>query len=236
MTEHVFYLAPHQDDELTNFGAAICADLSAGREVFCVLCTDGGASGARGLIGDGGSCAWHDGAHLNELSREEFSKARDREFIASCRALGVRDENILIPARRAADGSGDKETARAIILETLVSHPADRLGVKALMPLSGGRQNRDHTATGLAAEELFAEGRFDELTLFWEMILLPAPGDVRLTKITPAPDERERLLKAAEEYSLWDPDAGRYAVGLHSVYDEIKDFEKDPCARVAERR
>ncbi len=233
MTEHVFYLVPHQDDELTNFGAAICADVSAGREVFCALCTDGGASGARRLIGDGGCCAWHDGAHLHPLSREEFSKARDREFIASCRALGVKAENILIPAGRAADGSGDKESARAILLDLLSTRPADRVGVKALMPLSGSRQNHDHTATGLAAEELFAESLFDELTLFWELILLPAPEGVRLTKITPAPNERELLIKACAEYSLWDPAAGRYAVGLHSVYDEFKAFEKDPCAWVA---
>lgn len=233
MTEHVFYLVPHQDDELTNFGAAICADVSAGREVFCVLCTDGGASGARRLIGNGGGCAWHGGAHLHALSREDFSRARDREFIASCGALGVKAGNIVIPERRAADGSGDKETAKAILLDLLSKRTDGRVTVKALTPLSEGRQNRDHTATGLAAEELFAEGRFDELVLFWEMILLPAPESARLTKITPAPMERERLLKACAEYSLWDPGAGRYAVGLHSVYDEIKAFEKDPCAWVA---
>ena len=60
LIKYVLYFSPHQDDELLNLGAAMCKDINAGYEVFCVLCTDGGASGARRRPDDkstGKSCA-----------------------------------------------------------------------------------------------------------------------------------------------------------------------------------
>ena len=225
--KNVFFFAPHQDDELTNLGAAICADIDAGNEVFCVLCTDGGASGARLLIGDNGACAWHEGDHVFPMSRDDFSAARDREFIASCLAMGLKRENIIVSPCRGKDSSLKLEEAEKIILDATASFPPESVVVKTLYPLARGKQNPDHTALGMAAKQLFSRGCFSSLELYYEMILLPA-DDVQLFTMIPAPSQREKLLAACAEYGLWAPEAGRFAVGRHSVFDEFSDFERKP--------
>lgn len=228
MKHTVFYFAPHQDDELTNFGAAICADLDAGHEVFCVLCTDGGASGARGLLADGGGCAWHDKRHTFALSREAFAAARDHEFTASCLALGIEPEHIVISPLRAPDSGCTVEAARRIILDATAACPNEHTMIKTLLPVTWRRQNPDHTAIAQAAAGLKAEGRFADVRFYCEMILLPAPDHIRLQKIEPTPQGRERLLRAADEYGRWEPQNGRFAIGVHSVYDEMEEFRQKP--------
>ena len=236
MAKRHFYFAPHQDDEVTNLGAAICADLEEGREVFCVICTDGGASCARQLLADGSACAWHDGRHETGLSRQEFSAARDREFTASCLALGVKPDHIIIPPFRAPDGGCDIAAAKRIIRDAISSCPAEEAVIKTLLPVDWRHQNPDHTAIALAAGKIYNEGQCAELEYYFEMILLPAPDDVKLQKITPSLQGRERLLRAAAEYGRWEPESRRYAVGFHSVYDEFEDFKREPCAWLIEHR
>ena len=230
MTGQIFYFSPHQDDEVTNLGAAICDDLEQGYEVFCVLCTDGGASCARTLLGNGNVCPWHSGRHDLTLNRQEFSAARDREFTASCLALGIAPDHIVIPSYRAPDGGCGKDAAKQIILQATASCPAGQAVIKTILPVDWRRQNPDHTAVALAAGELFAERRVAGLQYYYEMILLPSPENVTLERITPSPQARERLLKAAAEYARWEPENGRYAVGRHSVFDEFEDFQREPCA------
>ncbi len=234
MKQTIFYFSPHQDDELTNLGAAICADLEQGREVFCVLCTDGGASGARKLLANGAACAWHEGQHGFALSREAFSAARDREFTASCLALGVAPDHIVIPAFRAPDGSGDRAAARRIMLEATAACPAEQTVIKTLLPVDWRRQNPDHTAIALVAKALLAEGRFADVRFYLEMILLPAPENMTLREIAPSPQARERLMRAADEYARWEPESGRYAVGVHSVYDEFEAYRQKPRSWLVE--
>ena len=230
MIKQVFYFSPHQDDELTNLGAAVCADLEQGLEVFCVLCTDGGASCARKLLADGSACAWHDGRHDLPLSKREFIAARDREFTASCLALGVEPDHVIIPPFRAPDGGCTPAAAELIILNATTACSAQHTAIKTLAPVTRQRQNPDHTAIALAAAALFAERRFAALQTYYEMILLPAPDGVPLQKLTPSPQGRVRLLRAAAEYGRWEPENGRYAIGRHSVYDEFEAFRREPCA------
>ena len=232
MKKQIFYFAPHQDDELTNLGAAICADVEQGHEVYCVLCTDGAASGARALLADGRVCAWHGESHRYPLSKEAFSAARDREFIASCRAMGIKPENILISPLRAPDSSCRADAARQIILDATAGCVPEQTVIKTIYPVTRQHQNPDHTAIAQAAGELFAERRFADLQYYYEMILLPAPDSVTLQEIIPSPKGRERLRNAAAAYGLWEPESGRYAIGVHSVYDEFEAFKRQPYARL----
>ena len=58
------YLAPHQDDELTNLGVDICRDAAEGAEVWCLLFTDGSSSFVREFLGNGQECSLHPGKHV----------------------------------------------------------------------------------------------------------------------------------------------------------------------------
>ncbi|MBO4406523.1 MAG: PIG-L family deacetylase, partial [Clostridia bacterium] len=70
------YLAPHQDDELTNLGVDLMRENAAGKEVWCLLCTDGSSSAVRRDLRDGKECPLHAGRHVYPMDRETFSRAR----------------------------------------------------------------------------------------------------------------------------------------------------------------
>ena len=235
--KYIFYFSPHQDDELLNLGTAMCKDIDAGHEVFCVLCTDGGASGARQLIGNRCGCQWHGGVHGYPLSTAEFSDARDREFKASCLAIGLPDSHILIPAGRAQDGRMTVAQAAAIMKDAIKGFPAELVTVKTLAEVMWEKQNPDHTAAARAALRLWEEGGCAVTEEYLETILFPAPENTDIPEtLTPDAAQKERLLAAAGEYCLWQPEAGRFAVGFHSVADEFIAFREEQISRLLIRR
>ena len=232
-TKYVFYFSPHQDDELLNLGTAMCKDIDAGREVFCVLCTDGGASGARRLIGNGGTCQWHEGTHDHPLTVAEFSAARDREFTASCLAMRLSPDHILIPADRASDGQLTAELAAAIMKNAIKDFPAEQVTLKTLAEVTWQQQNPVHTAVAKAALQLWEENACAAAEEYLETILFPAPEGIDiLATLTPDGTQRERLLAAAANYCRWEPENGFYAVGCHSVWDEFDDFRREQFSRL----
>ena len=119
------YFAPHQDDELLSMGVDLCASLDKGEDVHVFLCTDGSQSKVRLRLNNGQKCPKHPGIHQYALTLEEFSQARDREFMDSCLALGVAPGNIHILPQRAVDGSLAPERAARIIRDALKEYGDD---------------------------------------------------------------------------------------------------------------
>ena len=236
-TKYIFYFSPHQDDELLNLGAALCKDIDAGREVFCVLCTDGGASGARRLIGNGGTCEWHDGNHDHLMDTAAFSAARDREFTASCLAMGLQPDHILIPADRAPDGQLTAEHAADIMRNAIKGLSHERVTIKTLAEVMWRKQNPDHAAAARAALRLREENACAAVKEYLETILFPPSENTVISEtLTPNDIQRERLLSAAAIYGRWEPKNGFYAVGRHSVWDEFEEFRKEQFSRLMIRR
>ena len=227
---HIFYFAPHQDDELTNLGVDLCREITNGNTVHVVLCTDGSASGVRRMLCCGDGCAWHEGPHVYTLDTAAFVAARDAEFNESCLALGVKPENILVSPLRAPDSTLTADRAQEIMRLALAGYDPAEAELRTIAPMPGTGQNPDHAALGQTALQLSAEYR---VTLFYEFILLP-PESLRELPVQ-RPDEAElrRIQKAAAAYRHWAPAKGRYAVGYHSVFDEFNDFLRDPIAVIA---
>ena len=235
--KHIFYFSPHQDDELLNLGAAMCRDIDPHHEVFCVLCTDGGASGARRLIGDGGTCDWHEGRHDFPMDAPAFSAARDREFTESCRCMGLPDDHILIPADRAGDGQLTEKYALRLMRQAVSAFPPEQVAVKTLAEVTWHHQNPDHTAVAKAALLLREENACAVAEEYLETILFPPPEDTTVAEtIIPTPAQRQRLLDAAAGYCRWQPEEGRFAVGFHSVADEFIEFRREQISRLLIRR
>ena len=225
----VLYFPPHQDDELLTYGIDIAASVKNGYDVHVIMCTDGAGSNVRLRLGNREYCEQCHDTHVFDLTKEDFTATRDQEFLGSCAALGVKRENIHFEHDRIADGSVTLEAAKA-----LIKHYVDLIDpdstVCTMYPNKPEDHHRDHRTLGLAAVELYNEGAIKHMVLFEEPYVAVEvkhePGEE--PKIFYAPDDiAEQLEKAVDEYFLWDPANKRYAVGFHSVPDEMEQLKTE---------
>ncbi|MBR3676889.1 MAG: PIG-L family deacetylase [Alphaproteobacteria bacterium] len=221
----VLYFAPHQDDELLSMGADICASVANGKDVHVVLCTDGSMSGVWKCLNNQKSCSWHKDKHTYNLSKNDFVAARDAEFKQSCTALGVKNENIHILPNRAVDGKLSVSFAEYIIRQFLKKF-GRYATVCTIYYDSGDNQHKDHKALGQAAENLWQKHLVRKVRFFVEPYHLSAE-QTEFKQIKTTPNTKQKIKQAIDSYSLWKPEAGRYAVGKHSVGTDLADLAEN---------
>ena len=186
------FLVPHADDETLTFGPAVEEHVAAGDHVVVVLVTDGRASAARRLTG---------------LSVEEFSAARDREFLAACAALGVPEEQVFLA--HCVDGALTADLAGHVVAQWTALLPAGRFRTT-----TWSDAHPDHAALGGAlrahAAAVTGDVRFYVKPDEWDAARERPPLVVERTTGT-------RYLAACDEYARVDHAAGRYGIGQLSV-------------------
>jgi glycosyltransferase involved in cell wall biosynthesis len=221
----ILYFSPHQDDELLSMGIDICNSISEGHDIHVILCTDGSKCTVRHELANGKACNKCPGTHTYHLTEEDLINARDKEFRESCRALGVKDGHVHILKNRFTDRKLTVCDSKKTILHYLNVLGPDCVVCTLDPNLENNRQHRDHKGLGYAAVELFNEGFISELRLFTEPYFaefFQKKKDVVRGKIRTAVDTatalvQEKVQKAAEAYSHWAPEIGRYAVGYHDI-------------------
>ncbi|NAZ83072.1 hypothetical protein GTR02_14730 [Kineococcus sp. R8] len=188
----VVFLVPHADDETLTMGPAVERAVAEGRHVVVVLVTDGRASGARAFTG---------------LPVEEFSAARDREFLAACAALGVAEEQVFLA--HTVDGALTPGLARAVVGTWTGLFPAG-----GFRTTTWTDAHRDHAALGAALRDLApttgGDVRFYVKPDEWD-VAAPRPA------LTGERAPGTRYLAACDEYAVVDPAAGRHGIGQLSV-------------------
>lgn len=176
------YVTPHQDDEVTSFGAAILEEVAAGVQVVVLIVTRGESSGAR--------TSPELAARLGYTPTvEEFSAARDREFTEAVTRFGA---TPVVPsyAIRQSDGSASGPVIAALIKGLFP--PTVRL--RATAPTD---YHIDHRACGIAVDLLAAEGWGQDHRQFLAYPRLNlAPAGVTMTQIGPD-------LGNVTEYHTW---------------------------------
>ena len=228
----VLYFAPHQDDELLSMGVDIATNVAKKQNVHVILCSDGSKSSVRKRLGDGKSCDKHPGDHIYEITEEEFTAARDKEFWDSCAALGVPQNCVHIAQNRGVDGSVTTQTVASIMRHFLKRFGSDAI-VCTISKNNGDKQHCDHKTLGHTAQYLFNKGEIKELRLFIEPYHLDAVEEnPRLVPVEPTVIKAdgkiaEKIEKAIGAYSLWEPENDRFAVGCHSVSKEFAAYLKD---------
>ena len=232
----ILYFAPHQDDELLTMGVDISKTcLLPNKEVHVVLCTDGSNSPARYRLYSCKVCPIHNKIHNYPLSKEEFVQARDREFISSCKALGVLPENIHIYEKRAVDGYLSVEHAKEII-KYYVSIYGKDVEVRTFAPFKfGSYQHADHYNLALAAKTLLKEKIFFEAKFFIETYHIPKGLKkiiiglfYNITKEDVSEQIKEKIEKAIQQsYAYWNPEEKRYSVGYHCVGKMFEYYRKE---------
>lgn len=212
--------APHQDDELLSMGSFIEDASKTGTTVHAVLCTDGSRSSILKSLTDRRLCPLHFGSHNIYLTTSAFDAARDAEYENSCRALSASTEIYSLSSGRVHDGNLSVQSAKSIIEDCLSRYPG--AAVCTLNPFSGKAQHVDHRNLGLAAIELYKEGKIKDLRLFVEPYLLQQDHKdtrgVSLNRTYAVGDNDLACMDSAfHAYDCWDPQSGQFAIGYHSV-------------------
>lgn len=221
----ILYFVPHQDDELLTMGIDICSEVIKGNDVHVILCTDGSKSCVKSRLNDWQNCSLHTEHHHYKLSDEEFVRARDAEFIASCRILGVHSANIHILPQRAVDGALQVDFAEKIIKQ-YVQQYGTKATVAAIYFANGAKQHQDHKNLGLAVYNLWQKGLFRQVKFFREPYCEAKKG-VRFTAKSASPMIAARVCYAAYSYGYWNPAVGRYAIGYHSVPQDFAKLRRE---------
>lgn len=208
----VIWYIPHPDDETIFMGGSISAQ--RGRRNILVVLTQGGASGAIKIVN----------RKLKQpIDRAKFMEARVLELTAAARALGVHAADVL--THDLPDGGLEVAAVHQIVEQMARRFPrASHRTMSYLDPHS------DHATAGEALRKAYESGVVKDCLFHLPVGLV----DDSLGSPVALNGNGEVAAKRAalEEYQLWRPGQGRYAIGAHSVAKLIKQQYDAPTERV----
>ncbi|WP_066175644.1 PIG-L deacetylase family protein [Bacillus marinisedimentorum] len=211
-----FFYVSHQDDELLTMGNAIVDHLHNGFDVHVVLLTDGAASTSIKTVNDK-----LNEESYNSITVEQFSKARNREFLRSASALGVKRKNIHFENLR--DGKTTTDQINKIMRRYSALYPNARHN-----SFSYHDDHRDHQNSGLSLLNLYNHG-FINNVLFYiqnrEMSQIDGQYDYYGHEYDPF------IQQAIHAYSEWNPARYKYAIGRTSVSYDFELLLNDPRSK-----
>lgn len=211
----VFY-SPHQDDELLTMGHAITMYVENGYEVHVVLLTDGSSSGSihavnREMVKN----------YLQPLSTENFTYARNLEFVRSLTSLGVDRQNIHMS--RLKDGNTTVNQVEEIVLKYKTRYPNAEH-----MAFSYHDDHIDHHNSGAALQTLYNNGIIDRPKFYIqnrEHNIVNGEYEPYLSIYD------QRIKDAMVPYLDWNPLRRMYSIGTISVSYDFDLLKRDPRSK-----
>jgi hypothetical protein len=221
----LFY-TPHQDDETLGMGASIAEAVRKGHPVFVVLMTNGKNEGIKNLLNGNQVCEYHHEKHSFNLTDNEVIAARNAEFIAACKTLGV--HKIFI----ANNGLGYDETIGLDSMSTNFFKTIEYFHL--LYPnashhtINGncdpyntkGDKMNAHRACANALNLIYSKNYTKNILLYKDYVYY-FPKEERTATFIKKVHRKDlkKRQKACDEYNLYNPALGRYAIGYqHSVW------------------
>lgn len=225
---HTLFVAAHPDDETLSMGVAIAEHVAAGQDVHVLWLTSGTASGVINQLNGTSVGSWwglpHDPAAegYQPLTPLSLGLARIAEATAAVRCLATGLPGTLTTHEAGLpDGAVTEADAAAAILSVADAiAPNDPVRIKTHSHLVDNHP--DHLAIGAAAKQLKVDDpdRFGDLRHY---VLPPYWTDARLSQVSEAWDHptdagiTRRVRNGIRAYGAWQPEAGAYAIGWHSV-------------------
>lgn len=232
----VVYFVPHQYDEVLTLGGSIMNHALSGHEVKVVLCTDGRGSIVKNTLNDGGTCTKNNAGiedrHNIVLDDSGFIAARDREFIASCKALGVLEKNIIIPKNRVVNRPTVSDmNAKVKEFENVIKdYIKPEWKIKAITPFGGANQQKEHTALGIAVYNICSQKGVKDLRYYINPYILKEytgqGGSYYNESFELNSVGGNKIKSALTKYGIWNTKEFFYSIGYHSVYEYFKASEK----------
>jgi LmbE family N-acetylglucosaminyl deacetylase len=208
----VLGIQPHQDDFALSYAAMADQHLRGDHRVICLTMTDGTGSGAQAVTG---------------LPDAAFTAARDDEDKRALRRLGLRYQDIAVPALRARSGELTAESVALMVAGFIATElpgidPAS-LWVKGYSPLNCPGRHPDHVAVGQGIQLLHQENLIGAPRYYvepWPEMLAAwrdANPGVKLTAQAATPEGKPRIQAAFDEYTRRDLPANDWGIGGISV-------------------
>lgn len=204
----VFYI-PHQDDEALTFGVSILNHIDLGFDVHVVMLTDGGASVIKDRLG---------------MTRSQFTQARNNEFMAAMRLMGVKESNVRFANFR--DNELTVEQVASVVREYDAKYPTARHKT-----YSYGDWHTDHKNAGLGLKKVVDEGLLTDARYYVRREETASPNGTNLVKDTFKPYYGTVLKAVADAYTMENPRLGLYGIGYKSVPSSFDWLITDPSTR-----
>lgn len=224
------YFVAHQDDEVLQFSTDILRHLAAGRPTYVILYTDGAGSNAHGMLNGSRSSGWWGGTHsptgegYQPLADADFSAARNSEFLSSVGQLGVPSDHIIVDPLPAAD------LTKAGLVAYFRRY-AQQLGPASFKTHSRHDLSSAHAIGGQALRDLALSGEVGDARFFLSRANLMEGTAVGKLTSAATTAEMTKINRAVSCYYAWNPAAGSYAVGAHSVHPQFAHFKADTRLR-----
>lgn len=227
------FVACHPDDETLGAGVVIAEHVPV-RDTHILWLTRGSKSAVRARLNGDGVAAWWGIAHnpavegYAPLTEQQFAAARLQEGLTAAGALGVAADHV--HEAGLTDQAVTVAQAKAAIV-ALADEIGGDVGLWALSHTVD--DNPDHLAAGRAVQQLGVE----DPARWWDRryYVLPAYwSDPRLAQVDwwwDAPSgstARARAINACRAYGAWQPRAGVFACGYHSVPAMFRQIDTNP--------
>ena len=208
----VFY-SQHQDDETIFAGSAIIDAIEAvGREnVYIVLISDGDESGI-----------FLDKRYKN-LTIAQKTELRNNEFKAATKQLGVLEENLIFL------NQPENTIYEKVVSNTMLNFENKFDNVTHVAHSYKYDLHKQHLKTGQTLYNLYKNGLIEDCRFFGRKELIPTHDEKALIEsVSDNQKEREKLIKAVNEYKLDNKDMVREGIGYKSVKALFDALTSDP--------
>lgn len=204
--ETVIFYSPHADDEVLSMGGSIIKAVEEDKNVIVILLSKGLASSAYHKVNTKLQEEGYD-----NISPDEFGKARIKEFKKSVETMGVKPENIHIYDLPDAEFTPD------MVKEVMIDMEKDYPGATHHV-MTYHDPHPDHASTGKALKALQKEGTIKKAGYYHipiqEFDNLSFTGKDEISE-----DNAKKYKKALNAYGEWAPEKGKFQIGQISVTD-----------------
>ncbi|MFC7441132.1 PIG-L family deacetylase [Laceyella putida] len=252
------YIVPHADDEVLSFGVPILNDIRAGKKVYLVLISPGEDSIAREVVngvadnetispnyppGKAVYCKWHKVYHKPEaegylhghLTKAEFGQARIQEFFKAGAELGIPRTQLktsIVP-----NGSFTYDSVKSVVAMY------DRLFPNAqFKSFSSTDEHIEHALLGKILNDFYKQGRLSRKPMHYVSIQTDRFGTGTATDkevpgyklyLTDSTNKTKLTNAVNRVYKAWNPKAGAYGLGQHSVPAQFDSLLANPYTKVS---
>ena len=229
----IFY-APHSDDSYLSMSTDIVQHIDAGRDIIVILATLGSSQYMQNVL-NGLADTYEGHRHNPVLENYEVSPltptdieiARENEFVSEIGAYRLyANGRVNVSWRVVGYPEGlSVQTAKEVIREYELQYPGASHKVMTYLD-----SHSDHKNMGQAALELKNAGLISDVRYYIKLEDQNRNDIKSKNPMTNRPNVTQKVAieRAGRGFKAWNPPAGSYAFGLHSVKPTFDALALDP--------